>query len=254
MQKVLASLGVLFPVVLAYGGCVTDEASPPSGLVLDGATVDVAVGDVATTSDASSGKDVATEDVVTVDAPADAADASIDAAPSNGCADGTREGLLLATYPGVAACGGVWSGHVANAAALCASGWHVCTGAEPALNAVTYDDAVAVSGCFAMNAAQDNFVCYADCAAAVAASVDTAENVDMGAIGAACPYKFPSTGSCISGGRIDWSENSGTGCDFAAGLTGVVCCADLPADAGAGDAADAGDGDAADAFDASDSG
>ena len=159
----------------------------------------------------------------------DAGDAAPqDAAPPNssGCASGSRAGLDLAKYPGVAACAGVWQGSVATATALCASGWHVCTGAEPSVTAVTYDDAIAVTGCFAIDAAQDNFVCTPSCAAAVTKGVDTASNIDMAAIGSACPYKFPAQGGCITGGRIDFSENSGTGCDYAAGLTGAVCCKD----------------------------
>ena len=101
----------------------------------------------------------------------------------------------------------------------------MCDGSEPTLNGVEYADAVTVIGCFAMNAAQDNYVCRPDCNAAVVGGVDTAGNIDMGAIGSTCPHKFPNKGSCIRGGRIDFSENSGTGCNFAAGLTGILCCA-----------------------------
>ena len=110
-------------------------------------------------------------------------DSGVDAGPStSGCADGTREGLSILTYPKVAACGGTWAGDVSNAAPLCGTGWHLCDGSEPALTAVQYTDGIAAVGCFAINAAQDNNTCNHGCAAAVEAGVDTAPNIDMGAI------------------------------------------------------------------------
>jgi hypothetical protein len=112
---------------------------------------------------------------------------------------------------------------VDQAQSLCANGWHVCTGVEPAIGAVAYNDGLAFHGCFAFDAAQDNWVCHPGCNAAVAAGADTAENIDMAGLGADCPYDLGG-GSCIAGGRIDASENSGTGCSYYAGLTGVVCC------------------------------
>jgi hypothetical protein len=171
----------------------------------------------------------------------DASDATLDAATppdagvttddasttGEGCADGTREGLGNGTaFPDVAACQGYWVGDVATAGYVCAGGWHVCTGAEPAMKTVDYASAIAFPGCFAIDAAQDNNICYASCDAAVKAGIDSAQNVDMGAIGGNCNYKFQGSTSCISGGRIDASENSGTGCNWNPSLTGVTCCRD----------------------------
>jgi hypothetical protein len=140
--------------------------------------------------------------------------AAIDAGPDSGLDGGV----------GVAACSGTWTGDVTNAAPLCGTGWHVCNGSEPALREFTYEAATSFGGCYAINAAFDSFGCGVGCMASVEAGVDTAANVDMGAIGSGCPYKFPGSGSCLKNGRIDFSENSGTGCNFAAGLTGVACC------------------------------
>jgi hypothetical protein len=195
-------------------------------------------GPEATPADAAT--DVQTDDVQT-----DAVAASIDAAPSGpvaacsdsdsgptatsdpgeGCADGTREGLEDGTvHPDVAACAGTWTGTVDQAQSLCAGGWHVCLGSEPALTSVAFNDGIAFCGCFAFDAAQDNYTCNPGCEAAVNAGVDTAGNIDMAGLGATCNYQFSGAGSCITGGRIDASENSGTGCNFTDGLSGVVCC------------------------------
>ncbi|MBK6697436.1 MAG: hypothetical protein IPG50_35420 [Myxococcales bacterium] len=246
-------LGAVGLVGASTGACGDDDDSNGPGVAVDAGKLDTSLPDTGAVSD-SAASDARTSDVTLMDATADApnetgpasdggADGASDAASLDGasdakladsasdagtagCADGTRDGLSEVTYPRVAACAGTWSGHVSTASPLCAAGSHVCTGAESALKAVQYTDAIAVTGCFAMNAAQDSFVCHVDCAAAVP-SIDTAANVDMGAIGSTCPYKFPgaANGSCISGGRIDFSENSGTGCNFAAGLSGVLCCA-----------------------------
>jgi hypothetical protein len=217
-----------------------DATLPPDG-------ADEIDADAATTPAEDTGADTATADSATADGQADAATASIDAAPSGpvaacsdsdsgptatsdpaeGCADGTREGLEdSAAYPDVAACAGTWTGTVDQAQDLCAGGWHVCLGSEPALTAVAFTDGISFCGCFALDAAQDNYVCHPGCEAAVAAGVDTAANIDMAGLGATCNYQFSGAGSCITGGRIDASENSGTGCNFTDGLTGVVCCRD----------------------------
>ncbi|MFA5133534.1 MAG: putative metal-binding motif-containing protein [Patescibacteria group bacterium] len=49
----------------------------------------------------------------------------------SGCADGTREGFTDQTaFPNIAGCSGTWSvPGLTNAYGLCASGWHICTGA-----------------------------------------------------------------------------------------------------------------------------
>ncbi|PIR66550.1 MAG: hypothetical protein COU51_03365 [Parcubacteria group bacterium CG10_big_fil_rev_8_21_14_0_10_36_14] len=45
-----------------------------------------------------------------------------------GCADGTREGFVVATdFPNIAGCSGTWSNPgLQNASYLCESGWHIC--------------------------------------------------------------------------------------------------------------------------------
>jgi WD40 repeat protein len=144
--------------------------------------------------------------------------------PTPGCARATGKGLSHnARSPDVAACAGAWVGTVDHGGALCAVGWHVCTGLEPAIRSLPFAEGAALPGCFAFDAAQDNGQCHPGCMAAVAAGVDSAANIDMAGLGAVCPWK-PDGPSCILNGRIDASENSGTGCNYRSGLTGVVCC------------------------------
>ncbi|MCC6746715.1 MAG: hypothetical protein IT371_03595 [Deltaproteobacteria bacterium] len=145
-----------------------------------------------------------------------------------GCADGTRDGLTdPVIYPAIAACSGTWTGDVSTAGSICAAGWHVCRGKEPAVKKVTYAAASAFAGCFAFDAAQDNGACYEGCSKAVTAGVDTAGNIDMAGMGSGCPYKFASGyASCLADGRIDSSENDGVGCNYDKRMTGVVCCKD----------------------------
>ncbi len=100
----------------------------------------------------------------------------------------------------------------------------MCRGKEPGLASLTYEQATSVRGCFAFDAAQDNYACYPGCSAAVKLGIDSPEAIDMGAIGADCPYAFMSGPSCLASGRIDASENSGTGCRWSPKLTGVACC------------------------------
>jgi hypothetical protein len=227
------------------------EITPEEDTGADTATADSATADSGTSDTAAS--DTATADSATTDVQPDAATASPDAAPSGpvpacsdspdsgptatsdpgeGCADETREGLEdIAAYPDVAACAGPWTGTVDQAQDLCSAGWHVCLGSEPALTSVAFADGISFCGCFAFDAAQDNYTCHPGCEAAVNAGVDTAANIDMAGLGATCGYQFSGAGSCITGGRIDASENSGTGCNFTDGLSGVVCCRNTTADA-----------------------
>jgi hypothetical protein len=129
-------------------------------------------------------------------------------------------------FPKIAACDGDWKGDVSGAKVRCAEGWHVCLGNEEALKKVTFDEATAFKGCFAFDAAHDNNSCTNDCSAAVEEKkLDTAENIDMGGMGADCAWKYQTDASCLGSGRIDASENSGTGCNYHASLTGVICCA-----------------------------
>jgi hypothetical protein len=150
-------------------------------------------------------------------------------AAAEGCADGARDELFDGTtFPDVAACAGTWADSVDRAAGLCAPGWHVCTGVEPAIKALRFGQMVTAPGCYAFDAAQDNDVCHPGCMAAVAAGIDSAKGIDMAGIGKNCRRQIPGRAGCIAGGRIDASENSGTGCGFNASLSGVVCCRQPP--------------------------
>lgn len=202
------------------------DAAAPDGPAIDAPGLDAPAIDGPSVIDAAGDLDAV---VVPLDATIDAIDA---AGTSAGCADGTREGLVdPVAFPAVAACGGSWTGDVGDAGALCAAGWHVCRGDEAAVGAVTYAAATAFAGCFAIDAAQDNFICRPDCSAQVAAGVDTAANIDLAGVGASCAFQFPGGGGCLADGRIDHSENTGTGCDFAPGVSaGVVCCAPIVAE------------------------
>ncbi|MBL8626167.1 MAG: hypothetical protein JNK64_32935 [Myxococcales bacterium] len=236
-----------FAIVLAVAAACSDgspaitDASVDRGGADAAADVDALAADAAATDATSAdapGLDAAAIDAagvsdaaLDVDAGGGALDAAVDPADAGttsaaGCADGTREGLVdPVAFPAVAACGGSWTGDVGGAGALCAAGWHVCRGDEAAVGAVTYAAATAFAGCFAIDAAQDNFICRPDCSAQVAAGVDTAANIDLAGVGASCAFQFPGGGGCLADGRIDLSENTGTGCDFSPGVTtGVVCC------------------------------
>jgi hypothetical protein len=129
------------------------------------------------------------------------------------CADGARDGLTDSSmFPDIAACAGTWTGDVSTAGPICGAGAHVCRGGDAPLMTVAYAQATAFPGCFAIDTAHDNGACTAGCTAAVMSGIDTAELVDMGGMGADCPYKLPGFASCLMGGRIDASQNSGTGC------------------------------------------
>lgn len=167
----------------------------------------------------------------------DAARVACSRPQSEGCADGSREGLVeTSAYPDVAACAGSWSGRIdgASAAALCDLDWHVCSPADPdreadgvALATVSYDAAVAISGCFAYNAAHDNDTCV-PCTGLQPAD-------DMGAVGANCSngHYSPSGNSCLGSGRVDADCCGAYTSDHACGQntvnphTGVVCCRDV---------------------------
>ena len=217
-------------------GCVPDAPDvTPDAPAIDAPAIDGPAPDVPVTPvDAP---------VTPVDAPVtppdapdvtpDAPDVTPDAPPfAAGCADGTREGFLdPVAFPSLAACAGTWTGDVANAAPLCAPGWHLCRGPEQPLASITYADAVAFPGCFAFDAAQDNWMCFPGCSDAVAAGIDIATRVDLGGAGAGCPYLIPGAPACFAGGRIDVSENDGSGCNFRDGITtGAVCCQSIATD------------------------
>ena len=82
-----------------------------------------------------------------------------------GCADRTREGLTdIQHWPRIAVCEGSWSGPISGpaAAAICADGWHVCTGEDVQQAGVTFAQATAFNGCFSFDAASDCGNCHPD--------------------------------------------------------------------------------------------
>jgi hypothetical protein len=153
---------------------------------------------------------------------------------SEGCSDGTREGLVdTSAYPDVAACAGSWSGRIdgTSAAALCAQDWHVCSPADPnfevdsvTLATVSYAAAVAVPGCFPFNASQDGDTCF-PCTGLQPAD-------DMGAVGANCTggHYSPNGTSCLGSGRVDadccgaYTTDHACSQNIANPYTGVACC------------------------------
>ncbi len=239
----MRSLVLPFVAVALISSCNCDGTNQPDAGPADAGPSDASVRDAGSTdagamdagTDAGSPTDAGSDDAGTDDAGTDAGtdDAGTDAGTEDagmvapGCADGTREGLLdPLAYPFIAACAGVWEGNVANATPLCEQGWSVCRGTETSLKQLTYTEASSFPGCFPFDAAQDNYTCHAGCADAIAAGVDTAANIDMGAVGAGCRFQFATGKSCLAGGRIDASENSGSGCDYLSSYTGVLCCTD----------------------------
>ena len=80
----------------------------------------------------------------------------------SGCADGSTEDFQDKRHPKIAACEGAWMGHIENATSLCAKGWHVCAWSDDVLlKTITWKDATGISGCYAINAAQDGGQCKA---------------------------------------------------------------------------------------------
>ena len=72
--------------------------------------------------------------------------------------DGSREGMF--ERQDVAACTGVWQGHIQNSSSLCAPGWRVCSWYDHhTLKSITWGEAMSVDGCYAYNAAQDGGRC-----------------------------------------------------------------------------------------------
>ena len=80
--------------------------------------------------------------------------------------DGSREGFVdMTTYPGIAACEGVFEGFISSVSAksLCSSGWHVCTGLEVQQREITVQEADAFPGAFAFDSANDCGNCHETC-------------------------------------------------------------------------------------------
>jgi hypothetical protein len=114
-----------------------------------------------------------------------------------GCADRTREGLTdhrqwpriavsaISLHKSVVAayrchgylfayllsqvCGGEWSGQIGSlsAAALCASGWHVCTGDDVRAEGISLSAATGFDGCFAFDSANNCGNCHSTCLGAM---------------------------------------------------------------------------------------
>nr|XP_022288617.1 hemicentin-1-like [Crassostrea virginica]XP_022288618.1 hemicentin-1-like [Crassostrea virginica] len=121
----------------------------------------------------------------------------------------------------ISVCKGTWSGHIRNATHLCAPGWGVCSHKEQhLLSMVQWQQATAIRGCYAINAAQDGGRCR-ECS-------NTMDTDDLAGIGRDCPHKYVGQTSCISGGRIDASccvdAHFHTACHQTRDITGVVCC------------------------------
>ena len=80
--------------------------------------------------------------------------------PVSGCIDGSTEEFQDRRHPRIAACTGIWEGHIENATNLCAEGWKVCGwDTEKLLKTITWKEATAIGGCYAVNAAQDDGHC-----------------------------------------------------------------------------------------------
>jgi len=146
-----------------------------------------------------------------------------------GCADGVREGFVdIEVWPQIAACAGSFQGPVfgPSAGEVCQVGWHVCSPADNPgdaafLKMVSFEDATAFGGCFAINAAQDQGECQA--------CTGEANGDDMAGVGSGCSNYHPDESGCIGDGRLDviCCEDHATqkACHFKPGLTdGVVCC------------------------------
>jgi hypothetical protein len=143
------------------------------------------------------------------------------------CKSGRRAGLC--DELNVAACEGSWSGKPADAE-LCAAGWHVCTSADGAYlrNHVSYQEATAMPGCFAIDATTT----ASQCRPCDPSSGESNERMLAG-VGHGCTVMYPGPGGgCVGGGEIDvpdiYSGNDNLACMFHPGLTsGVACCRDV---------------------------
>jgi hypothetical protein len=155
-----------------------------------------------------------------------------------GCVDGSREGFVdMTTYPGIAACEGVFEGFISSVSAksLCSSGWHVCTGLEVQQREITVQEADAFPGAFAFDSANDCGNCHETCLGAMtgtsingfcAVSATEYTDPDLECMGAGCNVRTgsPHT-SCLLTGRTDAPNTAGrNGCSWYEDLSGVVCC------------------------------
>ncbi|KAL4232359.1 hypothetical protein ACF0H5_009928 [Mactra antiquata] len=124
----------------------------------------------------------------------------------------------------IAACRGLWFGHVKYGGELCAKGWDVCNWKtdELVLSKISWNVAMSVDGCYAYNAAQDGGRCR-ECR-------EQLDQDDLAGIGRECPHQNKGQSSCISGGRIDASccvdshISLNKGCKQQPWIDGVLCC------------------------------
>ena len=169
-------------------------------------------------------------------APISGACANVESA--GGCADGGREGFKdMTTYPGIAACDGVFMGFINSVSAqeLCSTGWHVCTGFEVQQREITVQEAEAFVGAFAFDSANDCGNCHESCLGAMTGtsingfcpvSATDYADPDMECMGSGCTHRTgsPHT-SCLLTGRTDAPDTVNRhGCSWYPDLTGVVCC------------------------------
>jgi hypothetical protein len=242
--------GVWLGMALALGACsgARSENKGSSLGAADGGARDaaepVAEGDDTgvTPDDAAIDESPDTDAELLDDAGDDASSAEVDAgddgaapracdartASAPGCASGERGGLIdVELYANVAACAGSWEGDVKNGASLCGTGFHLCRGTDLGVRTLGFEQATAFCGCFALDAAQDNYNCFDGCSEQADAGVDSYTQLDMAGVGFDCPYQFRDATGCLAGARVDATENDGYGCGFAPYLSGVLCCADL---------------------------
>lgn len=165
------------------------------------------------------------------------------AAAQQGCADGTREGFTdLLRYPKIAACAGDTDGVDVNSTAansFCATGWHVCTGAD--INAARNDpdhhtaintaDATSFAGKFAYNANNDCQSCQDTCGARAVGTghfggcaVRGGSDPDLACMGSGCTRRGPRP-ACLADNRFD-SGNGGCTIRASSNIRGLVCCRD----------------------------
>ena len=145
-----------------------------------------------------------------------------------GCADGTREAITPpAAQPKIAACNGTFTGTVnngASAAALCQTGWHICStsAADKALLATITAAEGAATGCWVMNASNRNGGCNT--------CTDQTNDMRAAAVGGSCGFQSSATpNSCTPNAGTDGATQTQLGCSKTnnaqwAVVTGVLCC------------------------------
>ena len=165
-----------------------------------------------------------------------------------GCADGTREGFTdTLAFPKIAACKGIapkFNVHNGgNASAFCASGWHVCSGAEVNRGrgakgtGLTLAQAKGFPGIFVYDANNDCGECHDFCGPSSkcaghkgcgGCAVSGGSDPDLACMGSGCITR--SSKACMRDGRLD-SGHGGCTVDIGGGtsqrkIDGIICCRD----------------------------